>query len=98
MNVFFVGLITTFITLVIAAAIIKFPKDYGKFFMASVTYGGLSAIPIPIPLLDIFAPPIGMYMVLIGTNYQSHKWVVNLCIVSFIVNAAILLTLIRLTK
>ena len=75
MNIFFTGLVTTFITLVIAASIIKFPKDYGKFFAASAVYGGLSAVPIPIPIFGMFVPPIGMYMVLVGSNYTSHKWV-----------------------
>lgn len=98
MRVFFIGLITTFITLVIAASIIKFPKDYGKFFMAAVVYGGLSAVPIPVPIIGIFIPPVGMYMVLVGSNYQSHSWVVKLCIVSFIVNVAMLAALITLTN
>ena len=61
--------------------------------MAGVVYGGLSAVNIPIPFIGILIPPVGMYMVLIGSNYQSHKWVMKLCIVSFIVNVAILLSL-----
>ena len=43
--------------------------------------------------IGIFLPPIGMYMVLVGSNYQSHKWVMKLCIVSFIVNVTILISL-----
>ena len=61
--------------------------------MAGAVYGGLSAVPIPIPIIGIFIPVIGMYMVLVGSNYQSHKWVMKLCIVSFIVNVAIPISL-----
>ena len=100
MSVFLTGLITTFITLVVAASIIKFPKDYGKFFMAAFVFGFLSAvrIPIPIPLFNLLTPPIGMYMVLVGSNYTSHKWVMKLCIVSFLANVIILTALIALTS
>ena len=98
MSVFLTGLITTFITLVVAASIIKFPKDYGKFFMAAFVFGFLSAVRIPIPLFNLLTPPIGMYMVLVGSNYTSHKWVMKLCIVSFLANVIILTALIALTS
>ena len=55
-------------------------------------------MPIPVPIIGIFIPPVGMYMVLVGSNYQSHSWVVKLCIVSFIVNVAMLAALITLTN
>ncbi len=98
MNIFITGIVTTFVTLVIAASITNFPKDYGKVLMAGVVYGGLSVFPIPIPVFGMFVAPIGMYMVLIGSNYSSHKSVMKLCIVSFIVNVAILTVLIWLTN
>lgn len=97
MSIFITGLVTTFLTLIIAANIIKFPKFYGRFFAAAVVYGALSAVPLPLGFLGLFVPPIGMYMVLIGSDYQQHQWVMKLCVVSFIVNALILMLLIRLT-
>ncbi len=62
MTSFVIGIIITFITLNIAATFIGFKKDIKVFLIAAFTYGALQLIPIPIPLIGIFVPVIGMYM------------------------------------
>lgn len=86
----FTGFAITFVTLVVSATIIHFPKQYGKFLAASVVFSVLSVLPLPVGLIDSFLPLVGMYVVLIGTDYQSHEKIMKLCIVHFCLNLLII--------
>ena len=84
------GIIVTFITLNIAAMFFGFEKDQKAFALAAFTYGILYFIRIPIPIIGAFFPAIGMYIVLVGTDYESHNRVLKLCIANWFINILIL--------
>lgn len=86
MIAFITGIVVTFITLNLAAVFTGFKKDMKVFLMASFTYGILVLIPIPIPIIGSFVPVVGMYMVLVGTDYESHDRVFKLCLVNWLLN------------
>ena len=93
MGTFVIGLVSTFVTLIAAAYIVGYPRALAKFGIASFTFAALSVLPIPIPLFDVFAPPLGMYIALVGSDYNSHHHVVKLFVVSLLLTIGIFLLL-----
>lgn len=68
-----------------------------RLLLASITFGALQAIPIPIPLIGAFIPAIGMYVVLLANDYEHHGAVLKLSgIALFIYILIFFLVIVRL--
>lgn len=68
-----------------------------RLLLASITFGTLQAIPIPVPLIGAFIPAVGMYVVLLGSDYEHHGAVLKLSgIALFIYILIFFLVIVRL--